>query len=70
MKLDAAVDGVTSRRLVLSGTSVKGQFHCSECGYGVTVHRELPRCPMCAGEEWRQAAWTPFMGTYSAALRT
>jgi rubrerythrin len=45
---------------VTSGTAVKGQFHCTACGYGVTVHTELPPCPMCAGEEWQQSAWTPF----------
>jgi len=25
-----------------------GRSHrCAECGYGVTLWRELPRCPMC-----------------------
>ena len=43
-----------------TGTAVKGEYHCSECGYGVTVHRELPRCPMCQGESWEQSAWSPF----------
>jgi hypothetical protein len=43
-----------------SGMHAKGEFHCAECGYGVTVYRELPRCPMCGGEEWEQSAWSPF----------
>lgn len=43
-----------------TGASVKGEFHCSECGYGVTVYTQLPRCPMCGGEAWEQAAWHPF----------
>jgi rubrerythrin len=43
------------------GAHVKGEFHCSGCGYGVTVHRELPRCPICGGEAWEQAEWSPFM---------
>ena len=30
----------------VAGESVKGEFHCSECGYGVTVVRALPACPM------------------------
>ena len=43
-----------------TGTSVKGEFHCAECGYGVIVSKELPLCPMCGGEAWEQAAWAPF----------
>jgi rubrerythrin len=43
-----------------SGAVAKGEFHCSECGYGVTVHAELPPCPMCGGESWEQAPWSPF----------
>ena len=59
MKLHVRVDETAGRRVLTTGASVKGQFHCTECGYGVTVSRELPRCPMCAGEEWHQSAWTP-----------
>lgn len=43
-----------------AGQKAKGEFHCAECGYGVTVHRELPRCPMCGNDTWEQSAWTPF----------
>jgi rubrerythrin len=46
---------------VKAGEHVKGEYHCSECGYGVTVHRELPRCPMCGGGAWEQTEWSPFM---------
>lgn len=42
------------------GALVTGEFHCSECGYGLTVHAELPRCPMCGGDSWEQAPWSPF----------
>jgi rubrerythrin len=49
-----------------TGKSVKGEFHCSECGYGVTIVRALPVCPMCGGESWEAAAWSPF--TRSKAL--
>ena len=48
-----------------SGESVKGEFHCAECGYGVTVYRELPVCPMCGNGSWEQSTWSPF--TRSAA---
>jgi rubrerythrin len=45
---------------VIVGQNAKGEYHCSDCGYGVTVHRVLPRCPMCGGGAWEQAAWSPF----------
>ncbi len=44
----------------LTGEQVKGEYHCAECGYGVTVYRLLPRCPMCGNETWEQSAWSPF----------
>ena len=42
-----------------TGTPAKGEFHCSECGYGVTVFRVLPRCPMCGGGAWEQSDTSP-----------
>ena len=42
-----------------AGAPVKGEFHCAECGYGVTVYRALPVCPMCGGGHWEQSAWSP-----------
>jgi hypothetical protein len=43
-----------------AGTPAKGEYHCSDCGYGVTVFRQLPVCPMCACKTWEQASWSPF----------
>jgi hypothetical protein len=43
-----------------AGDHVKGEFRCSECGYGVTVCRDLPRCPMCSCEVWEAVSWAPF----------
>ena len=43
-----------------TGQAVKGEFHCSECGYGVTIVRALPLCPMCGGTSWEQSPWSPF----------
>jgi rubrerythrin len=43
-----------------TGESVKGEFHCSECGYGVTIVRALPLCPMCGGSSWEPRPWSPF----------
>jgi rubrerythrin len=42
-----------------AGAQAKGEFHCAECGYGVTVYRTLPVCPMCGSSEWEQSAWSP-----------
>jgi rubrerythrin len=42
------------------GARAKGEFQCSDCGYGVTVHSTLPRCPMCGGSTWERAEWHPF----------
>jgi rubrerythrin len=37
-----------------TGQPAVGSFQCSECGYGVTVRRELPHCPMCGGTSWER----------------
>ena len=42
-----------------AGEAAKGEFHCSECGHGVTVHKVLPTCPNCNGASWEQAPWSP-----------
>jgi rubrerythrin len=46
-----------------AGQSVKGEYHCSDCGYGVTIVRALPLCPMCGGISWEQSPWSPFSRT-------
>ena len=43
-----------------AGQYVKGEYHCSDCGYGVTIVRALPLCPMCGGTSWEQSPWSPF----------
>ena len=50
-----------------TGDAAKGEYHCSECGYGVTVYRELPLCPMCGGTTWEQTAWSPLTRAANAA---
>ena len=45
---------------VPAGVAAVGEYHCSGCGYGVTVHGTLPTCPMCSATMWEQAAWSPF----------
>ena len=43
-----------------AGQQAKGEFHCADCGYGVTIVRTLPVCPMCGGGSWEQSTWSPF----------
>ena len=33
---------------------------CSNCGYGVSVRREPPACPMCQASSWEPGRWRPF----------
>ena len=35
-----------------AGTRALGEFHCADCGYGVSVRSVLPQCPMCRGSQW------------------
>jgi hypothetical protein len=62
IEADAAKDAASTGYVQFwtAGESVKGEFHCAECGYGVAICRELPRCPMCGGVSWEQAPWSPF----------
>jgi rubrerythrin len=47
---------------VTTGAPAAGAFHCSGCGYGVTVQATLPQCPMCSGTTWERAAFSAFAG--------
>jgi rubrerythrin len=49
-----------------AGEIVKGEFHCAECGYGVTIVRALPLCPMCGGSFWEESSWSPFTRSHQA----
>jgi hypothetical protein len=51
---------VGSTAVLQTGTKVKGEYRCCGCGYGITVYRELPRCPMCGAGAWEQLLWSPF----------
>jgi len=59
---EGSADGVATDfvQFFATGERAKGEYHCSDCGYGVTVYSELPRCPMCSGESWEQTTWSPF----------
>ena len=44
-----------------AGSSADGDYHCSSCGYGISVRQVLPRCPMCSGVTWEPVAeWHGF----------
>ncbi len=53
-------EGAHAALLLAAGVKVKGEYRCSGCGYGVTMYRELPSCPMCGAGAWEQLAWSPF----------
>lgn len=52
---------------VLTGMPATGEYHCADCGYGVTVQHTLPQCPMCSGTAWEPHAWSPFTRARSHA---
>jgi|tagenome__1003787_1003787.scaffolds.fasta_scaffold20894059_2 hypothetical protein len=58
------LDTSAERAVWLTGVRAKGEFRCGDCGYGVTVYRELPACPMCRGETWERVAWRPYTRRY------
>jgi Zn finger protein HypA/HybF involved in hydrogenase expression len=47
-----AIIGTSTQAGLVAGAAARGEFHCTECGYGISVHRALPTCPMCHGTEW------------------
>jgi rubrerythrin len=53
-------EGAHAGLLLAAGVKVKGEYRCSGCGYGVTIYRELPSCPMCGSGAWEQLTWSPF----------
>ena len=44
----------------IAGAAARGAYHCSSCGYGVSISAALPRCPMCGGTEWEAAGASAF----------
>ena len=53
--------------LFASGARATGEYHCVACGYGITLHSTLPRCPMCGGSSWEQSTWSPFTRAFEHA---
>lgn len=68
-RVSEGADGFVS--FFAAGEPVGGDFRCSECGYGVSVSRRLPRCPMCRGDVWE--AYSPnsaFISCQAATTKT
>jgi rubrerythrin len=53
VRLDSPTERVHRGPTVIA---TRGDFRCATCGYGVSVYRSLPRCPMCGSNEWLDAA--------------
>ena len=47
-----------SAQSLVAGAKATGEFRCAGCGYGISISRELPRCPMCGTESWEQLQWS------------
>jgi len=54
---DSGEDGYVT--FVATGSRGTGQYKCADCGYGITLHADLPDCPMCGGNAWEETAWSP-----------
>lgn len=51
----------------VAGVRAKGEFRCLGCGYGVTVYRHLPECPMCHATAWERVPWRPYSRSFNPA---
>jgi hypothetical protein len=55
-------------QLSAAGDHVKGEFRCADCGYAITVCRELPPCAMCGCESWQAGLWSPLSRAATSTL--
>jgi hypothetical protein len=49
----AVIHSSATQTGLVAGLAARGEFHCTDCGYGITVHHVLPPCPMCQGADWK-----------------
>ena len=63
-----AADG-DELQLSAAGDHVKGEFRCADCGYAITVCKELPPCAMCGCESWQAGLWRPFARALATSTR-
>lgn len=57
----AIVDSASAQSGFAAGAAARGEFHCGRCGYGVSVRRQLPVCPMCRGTGWYSSPGRPLV---------
>jgi hypothetical protein len=57
----AIVDSGSTQSGLAAGAVARGEFHCGGCGYGISVRRQLPTCPMCRGTEWYPSPGRPLV---------
>lgn len=62
MALETIKRSGSAKELLTAGLPAKGDYRCSECGYGIVAFRTLPECPMCRGRSWIPTGWSPFAG--------
>ena len=63
----AIVDSASAQSGFGAGAAARGEFHCGGCGYGISVRRQLPTCPMCRGTEWHPSPGRPVLLTVDAS---
>ena len=51
MEVELTLDDSGFVEFAVTGTTISGEFRCSDCGYGAVVQRTLPPCPMCGGKD-------------------
>jgi hypothetical protein len=57
----AIVDSTSTESGFAAGAAARGEFRCGGCGYGISVRRILPTCPMCRGTEWHPSPGRPLV---------
>jgi hypothetical protein len=63
----AIVDSASARSGFAAGGAARGEFHCGGCGYGISVRRQLPTCPMCRATEWYPTPGRPLVLEFGRA---
>ena len=43
-----------------TGSSIRAEFRCRACGYGLIRNGAPVVCPMCQASEWGGLPWRPF----------
>jgi hypothetical protein len=63
----AIIDSAGTQAGFGAGAPARGEFHCTDCSYGINVRRILPACPMCRGTDWQPSASRRLFAGFDAA---